>query len=454
MTGYSNNVQDFVLVNRPAHTQSIFARVAALSFVLFLFFALFGTSLPFQEKAQDVEDIGTSNIANQIIYSLLFLASCFALMPKIKELILFLRREKFFTLLLIWCFLSVIWSDFSFVSFKRVFQFFTVIMVILAVLLHSLSLDDILKSFKHIFAIYIILSLLAVVFIPEATDHRMGAWKGFTLQKNLLGQASLVAIIIWFHAFRSETRLGGKFFSFFMLSISLVLLFGAKSSTSLITFFILAMFAVLFLIDDLCKPIRFGRGVSALTMLSFLGIIFSVVLLAPNLTDSILGSFGKDITFTGRSVLWADIFEETKKHLFIGAGFQGFWVVENANVLALYEIYPWLPNQAHNGYLDILNETGLVGIVLFILVIMSYFRNLLKLNNPHFWKWFFIAAIIINITESTMFKPRHISGVMFVFSYFALYFELFRQELNKKLIFYNQMNSNTRYGRENVKVNY
>lgn len=452
MTEHTNYIQDFVLVRRPVHTQSIYARVAALSFVLLLFFALFGTSLPFQERAQDVEDIGTSNIGNQIIYSLLFLTSVFSLLPKGREMISFLKGEKFFTLFLLWCLLSIIWSDFSFVSFKRVFQFFAIVTVILAVLLHSPSLDEILKSFKYIFSIYIILSFLAVLFVPEAIDHRMGAWKGLTLQKNLLGQASLVSIIIWFHAFRSPSSLVGKFFSFLMLSISLVLLFGAKSSTALIAFTILTIAALLFLIDDLCKPIGFGRAFSTFAILSCLGIIISVVLLAPNLTDSILGSFGKDITFTGRSALWADTFEEAKKHLLLGTGFQGFWVIENVNVLDLYEIYTWLPNQAHNGYLDILNEMGLVGISLFFLMIIFYFRNLLKLNKPHFWKWFFIAAIIINATESTMFKPRHISGVMFVFSYFALYIELFRQERNKKLVLYNRINSNTPYGRENVKV--
>ncbi len=83
---------------------------------------------------------------------------------------------------------------------------------------------------------------------------------------------------------------------------------------------------------------------------------------------------GKDLTLTGRTELWADIFRIAKTHLLFGCGFQGFWVVDALNIQALYQVYVWIPIQAHNGYLDILNETGLVGLTLFIIAVINFFR--------------------------------------------------------------------------------
>ena len=101
------------------------------------------------------------------------------------------------------------------------------------------------------------------------------------------------------------------------------------------------------------------------------------VLIFPDIFNTLPSLIGKDITFTGRTYLWAAIWEVIKKHILIGCGFQGYWVISNKDLLELYKNFVWLPNQAHNGYLDILNEIGIVGLVLFAI---SGFELLYKLN--------------------------------------------------------------------------
>jgi len=155
-----------------------------------------------------------------------------------------------------------------------------------------------------------------------------------------------------------------------------------------------------------------------------------VVFLAPEFLASAIGSTGRDLTFTGRTHLWEDILREVADHWVIGAGFQGFWVLDNPELLALYDIYVWLPNQGHNGYLDILNEVGIIGLVLFFLVIFNYFRGLMKLQMPHYWKWFVVAALILNLQESTFIRPQVVTGVFFLFSYVALYSDIYKKERN------------------------
>src|SRR5438876_4287329 len=61
---------------------------------------------------------------------------------------------------------------------------------------------------------------------------------------------------------------------------------------------------------------------------------------------------------------------------------------------------------------------------LLTLMVISYFKNLSKLRKPHFWKWFLIGMLLLNLTESTLFRSASFSGWVFVLSYLALHVEL------------------------------
>jgi O-antigen ligase len=120
--------------------------------------------------------------------------------------------------------------------------------------------------------------------------------------------------------------------------------------------------------------------------------------------------------------------DEVKSHFFIGCGFAGFWTIENPDLIRLYETFVWLPNQAHNGYLDILNETGLIGLSIFLIAVITYFIKLSRIRSQFIWKWFVIAALIINLQETTLFRMNIFTGVLFIFSYLALFAELINKD--------------------------
>ena len=386
--------------------------------------------MPFPERITDVDEVTTSNVINQIVFSTLFLVSGLCLIPKRKMLAQLLAKEKFLTLFLSWCLLSILWSEFGVVSFKRLFQIFTTVTVSLALLLHTDSSDQPLRYFKSILYLYIPLTLLSIIFVPGAIDPDSSTWRGLAPGKNHLGQAAMISTIIWFFAVRSATG-ARKFFLSCMLVISIILLFGAKSMTSLLALASLAALGAILSIDEIFKPLNIGRIFSFVVMLSLVGIILSTIYFAPELMRTMPEYVDRNITFTGRTDLWADVFEETKKNWLHGCGFSGFWVIGNPPVMDLYEEYVWLPKQAHMGYLDIWNETGLVGLLLFAGMIIFYFKNLTRLEKPHLWKWFLIATLMINLQETTLFRQNILSGVMFIFSYLALYAELGRVENHK-----------------------
>ncbi len=181
-------------------------------------------------------------------------------------------------------------------------------------------------------------------------------------------------------------------------------------------------------IDKFFKPIGIRKTISLVTATFMTILLFILIFVLPEMLEAIFKSQGKDLTFTGRVDLWADIWSEAQNHLLLGAGFQGFWVVDK-RIEELYTIYNWLPRQAHNGYLDILNELGIVGSILFLLVLINYFIRLLKIKRVQVWKWFVFSALITNITESALLRPKYVTGVMFIFLYLVLITDLNKQKL-------------------------
>ena len=338
-------------------------------------------------------------------------------------MLLLVRKEKFLTIFLSYCLLSIFWSGFKFVLFKRLFQVLTSVTVCTAFLLHVRSTKSILKFFKYILTLYIPLSLISILLFPGATDPETMTWRGLAPSKNHLGQASLISTVAWVGTF-SYGNLKEKFLSLIMMVLSLVLLMGSMSMTSILALFIMAVMAAIFWFNTRFRSLNVGHTFVLLTAIFSLLTAITTFILEPNLYHRITDYLGKDVTFTGRIELWADIFNEARKHLAIGCGFASFWVIENVDLLNLYADYTWFPNQAHMGYLDLLNETGLVGLFLFCLMIVFYFVTLANQNQSHFWKWFMVCSLLINFQETTLFRQNVLTGVMFIFSYLALYIEV------------------------------
>ena len=139
--------------------------------------------------------------------------------------------------------------------------------------------------------------------------------------------------------------------------------------------------------------------------------------------------FGKDVTFTGRTDIWEYMFKEIQRHIVLGTGFQGFWTQENPRVILLYKEFVWLPNESHNGYIDVLNELGIVGFGLFIMMIINYFVNLYKHKSYSVWIWFVIIAIITNLQETTFLGSSRLNFSMVIFAYFALFVDAYRRNI-------------------------
>lgn len=407
-------------------TTTTYEKWARGAFLAYLFFAFFGTSAPFPGLESAPSEISTSNYVNQSL-SLLFLVSLLSLVGKHEQVVAFVRREKILTLFLGWCLLSIVWSPYPVVSLKRWFTLFGEVIICLAALLHYRWSEEALRPIRTILFAYIPLSLLAVLFVHEATQWEFPAWRGLAPTKNNLGQITLFSLILWLGIIPYHRGKAINVVHYVLLVATAVLFIGARSTTSMLTGGVLlgilgAQYAGVWLKQPLIA--RFYTGVLLLGAVS-IGVM--VVYGAPELLESFLAFFGKDLSFTGRVDLWQVVLAMTEGKWLLGWGLGAFWVMSSPHLAPLFEAFPWVPNQAHQGYIDIISQTGLIGLFLLIAMIVAYFKRLGSLEKRQIWKWLMLSLLVLNFQESLFFRPRHLGHFLFIFSYLALHVDLIKE---------------------------
>jgi O-antigen ligase len=404
-----------------SETRSPHARLAYLAFCLLFFFVIFGTDMPLQEQPGGVEDIPVANQLWQAICTVLFGIALVALAPRRAQLWRLLCTDKWLMGFLLWCGLSILWSEFRLVSFKRYVQVIIAIVIIATFLVHYQSPEPAFRILRRLIGSYLILCAIAIVLIPAATETE-GYWRGLTHAKNALGQVSLIGLLLWANSLRSAPA-ARRPIIFGMVGLAGLLLLGSRSMTALLATVLIGTVALVEWLVRRLVTVGLGRTFVAWVLVWGLAVIL-VIYLEPSVIDDLFNLLGKDATFTDRTMLWEIIIDEAKKHWLFGCGFDGFWVVEHETVLQMYATdFLWLPNQAHNGYLDMWNEIGVVGLGLFMGLVFCYFRSVRHDTQAYEGRWLYLGALVINLMESTFFRLNNVTGHLFAFVYLAVFVE-------------------------------
>jgi len=127
----------------------------------------------------------------------------------------------------------------------------------------------------------------------------------------------------------------------------------------------------------------------------------SSVLLAP-----ITALSGKDQTFSGRSAIWAIVNEHIAQRPFVGSGYGAYWVqLPGSPSMEMMRRLFFYPTEGHNGYLDVINDLGIVGALCLLGYLITYVRQGLKLMlllRPQgvLYLALLFDQLIANLTES------------------------------------------------------
>lgn len=400
--------------------------MARSGFFVYLVFIFFGTERPFDVSLQD-QVVPTSNILNQSL-SLLFLLSFISLWGKLRQVVDVVGQEKFLALFLGWVVVSMAWSDYPVVTLKRSVAVLGESIICLAFLLRARWSSDALRYLWIVAGVYIVLTVASVIIYPQgAIQWEFPAWSGLAPTKNNLGQISLFSIVILMSVVAYNRGRIQNALHYVLLVLSIVALVGARSTTSFLVCAFLLIVGLLVRLGALSGSRKVAVVYTTIVTVTGVTLALFVFIFTPDFLAALFGVFGKDMTFTGRVDLWEAVLAMTLDRMWQGWGFGAFWVMDGPHLTRLFQQFIWIPNQAHQGYLDVYNQTGLIGFVLLLGMIAGYFRGVARVRTRQVWFWLVIAILVFNLQESLFFRPRHIGHFLFLFSYLALHTDALRE---------------------------
>lgn len=261
---------------------------------------------------------------------------------------------------------SVLWAESPVVSFKRWFKDFGNIFIAMVILTEK----DPAQAFRAVFircAYFLIpLSVIYLRWFPDKGRRyspHSGQMEvtGVTTQKNTLGALIIVCgiVLVWeWLETRKEDRKKMNLFDRWkipiLLAMGVQLLFACDSQTSLGCLLVASAI--------LCSsrvPV-FRKRIGAMGLYALIGGVAFVALdNVLELKKTIVEGIGRDMTFTGRTDVWEALFAVNTDPLF-GTGFCSFW----DNEFYQSKLPNWVAFSAHNGYIEMYLDGGILGVVI------------------------------------------------------------------------------------------
>ena len=373
-----------------------------------------GEWLHFDPGAQSNRYLDGNPLDRAILSALLGLA-LLVLISRGRQVAVLLRTNLPILLFFLYCGISIVWSDYPDVSFKRWFRAVGDFAMILVLLTDPDWFAAVRRLLSRIAFVVMPVSILFIRYIPELgrTYSRGGAaaWTGVATDKNALGMICLIfglSAVYRFLQLRKERgengdRKKGQVIAQGMLMVMTVyLLWMANSATSLACFLLAGGVMVLTqLVPWARKPTNLNFMVAAAVFVPMSAMFLGI-------GSSLVGTLGRDTTFTGRTAIWQAALGLVTNPI-LGAGYESFWL--GPRLLAVESQIAQGVNQAHNGYIEIYLNLGWVGVALLGLLLVTGYRRIApavisQTQMGSLRMAFFVVAVAYDFSEFG-FKMMH-----------------------------------------------
>ena len=335
-----------------------------------------------------------------------------------------LSRSAWLLGLLVFMALSIAWSDYAFISFKRYIKVMGSATMALVVLTDPRPAAALLTLLRYTLYLHLPLSIICnkyfrSISVQFSWDGGNQMWQGLATSKNTLGQVAMLGFVYFLWEVYREWRVRGwrnPHLAYLLMAVWL--LKGSDDGLSLTSLAVCVFASITFL--RLNQLQRQGRPVVPFARLVFIATLSLATLVylhgiflfdADSPFGKIITTFGRDITLTDRTHIWAGAYDAARGSFFGGVGYGGFWIGREANI-AWNARMTWVLGQAHSGYVDTFLQLGSIGLVLLLAVISSTFGRLLASERRDFDYFAFrltllLTIVFINITETTFLRGDH-----------------------------------------------
>lgn len=289
------------------------------------------------------------------------------------------------SLLLLWCWLSLLWSADPGATFTRLVLLTTVTFAIFASV-RSLGTRRVLALLTWMLAALVVLNILVSLILPsigqlsfeQNRQTVFGAWHGVMAEKNAAGFSTVLAIVLLTAAPGLMPRAARIVFGlaavFFLLKTdSLTPVVGGPAALLLTTALLLV------------TPRRPDKTAMPRPSFSLISTGITAIFVIAGCT--VLALYAREIAralmvadaLTHRTQIWSALVSFYGQHPLIGAGYGGFWDTQGSKLIMSYGQGRLLRvNHGHNAYLDILVSVGPVGLFLTLVAFVAWPLQMLR----------------------------------------------------------------------------
>ena len=335
-----------------------------------------------------------------------------------------LRNNTWLVIALGYAAISILWSDDIFVSLKRWTRMGGSIIVAMVVASEPAWRQGLESVLRRMVYILIPFSLLVIKYYPNfGVDYNQWSgermWVGVTTQKNGLGRLCMISafFLVWAFIKRHFSKAWPRpaaenVAEGILLGMTLFLLKGPPKDYSATSTAVLFLGVILLLV---LKPkfdsSRLNPRFTFAILLGALAIGVALPFVGTGGVAEFTGLLARDSTFTGRTEIWDELVRIGSSHPILGVGYGSFWI---------HPPLRFTINESHNGYLEVFLELGIVGLILLLGILISFwFRASAALRTQFeigaFAICFLLMAAFHNITEASFLRSTSHIWTMLVF---------------------------------------
>jgi len=343
------------------------------------------------------------------VYALLICAAVIVLLGRRQSVASLLQRNWPILLFVLYCAVSITWSDYPGVALKRWIKSLGDYAIILILLTEHDRARAIKQVLARVAFILMPLSILFIKYYPDWGRTYAAHWEGTQFftgvadNKNMLGMVCMVfgfagswRVLQAWSGPRRE-RIKTLIVHGTVVAMAIWLLILSDSKTSLACF---VLTIGLITAHTFWKAAR-KRTVVHILVVALILSCFAVLFLG--IGGGALETMGRNSTLTGRTDIW-EVLLKVPINPVVGTGFESFWLGKRLAYLWNFPIVDGI-NEAHNGYFEVYLNLGFTGLALLAFLLWSGYKNVLRLleRDPEAGRLrlgYFVIAVVYNLTEA------------------------------------------------------
>jgi exopolysaccharide production protein ExoQ len=382
-------------------------------FTVVVLFLSTGAVLSLVIDVSNPDTLTHGSTALQLVWSCIYVLSVLRVLPRYREIVWFLRSNKLLTLLLALAVLSTLWSGDPGLTFRRS-------IAVLATTIFGIdfalrySIQEQLRRLCFVLGLAVLLSVIVQVCWPGSipvvdADYTAEGWNGAFAQKNMFARVIVLTALAFLMRSSGRRRL---FKNGLVICCAFALIGAAQARTALVV-----LLALLFLL----AACRFLLSARHSRLVWLVGVVtgLPILYLASTNVEYLTGILGRNSTLTGRVGIWHMAFASFLKSPLLGYGYSGFWNV-SPEALKINSALHWTVPDAHNGFLDLALQLGLVGLCLYLTYYVIAVRRAVEYARSNssaeaMWPLAYLAfSFLYSFTESSPLASNSMSWILYI----------------------------------------